>query len=64
MNGHRYHLWVVGFSLKGIFNIDLTTGVTLLISTAITIASVIVGEIAGNRRKKRIKAIYAGDTKQ
>lgn len=56
--------WVVGFALKGIFNIDLTTGVTLLISTAITIASVIVGEIAGNRRKKRIKAIYAGDTKQ
>ena len=50
--------WVVGFALKGIFDTDLTTGVTLLITTAITAASVIAGYFMGKRRKKALEIIY------
>ena len=47
--------WVVGFFVNGIFKADPSMGVTLLISTAITIASIFAGDLISKRRKKKLQ---------
>lgn len=52
--------WAVGFVMTGIFRYEPSTGVILLVSSAITVASVFAGDILTKRRKKKLKKINAG----